>query len=224
MKLFKFVLALGAALSLTLSSNAMAGGGGSSGPTIDASSLKLQVYSVMLSTSPFCTNPYTVFTSTSPTEVDFLAAPTLGSGNPPDDTYNCVIIKMSDIIKFTPSSTAGLCNFGTEYTADVCRSDNSGSTQAPDSSTLTSCTGTDAAPHSDPVYMYLTTNASAGTGGEAFLQPTDASSTHGLPLTAPLVIAGKAKSKFVVNASGVVGSDSVSCGMNPPVFGFQKIQ
>ena len=102
MKLSRFVLA--GAGALALSSSAMAGNQ-SSGPTIDASSLKLQVYSVMLSTSPLCTDPYTVFSSASPTEVDFLSAPTLGSGNPPDATYNCVIIKMSDIIKFTPSST-----------------------------------------------------------------------------------------------------------------------
>ena len=192
---------------------------------LDASSLKLQVYSVMLSTSPLCSNPVTVFSSATPTEVDFLAAPTLGSGNPPDATYNCVIIKMSDLIKFTPSSTAGLCVGGTQYTADVCRVDNSGTTRAPDAGGApTTCRGTDAAPVSDAVYLYLTTNPLAGTGGgETFLQPTDAASTNGLHLTAPLVIAGAAKSKFIVNATGKVGDDGVSCGMNPPVFGFQKL-
>ena len=86
---------------------------------LDASSLKLQVYSVMLSTSPQCTSPITVFSSATPTEVDFLATPTLGSGNPPDGTYHCVIIKMSDLIKFTPSTTGGSCAAGTEYVADV---------------------------------------------------------------------------------------------------------
>lgn len=212
MKLLKFAL-LGAAL---LSSHAMA---------LDASSLKLQVYSVMLSTSPLCTSPFTVFSSATATEVDFLAAPTLGSGNPPDATYNCVVIKMSDIIKFTPSSTSGLCTAGTQYVADVCRSDNGGMTQAPDAvGAPNACFGTDTAPQSDAVYLYLTTNASAGTGGgNTFMQPTNTSSTNGLNLTAPLVIAGTAKSKFVVNATGKVGSDSVSCGMNPPVFGFQKL-
>ena len=120
MHLSKFVLAVAA--SLALSPSAMADNQ-PSGPTVDASSLKLQVYSVMLSTSPLCTNPYTVFSRASPTEVDFLSAPTLGSGNPPDATYNCVIIKMSDIIKFKPSSTSGLCTADTEYVADVCRSD-----------------------------------------------------------------------------------------------------
>ena len=192
---------------------------------LDASSLKLQVYAVMLSTSPQCTNPVTVFSSPTATEVDFLASPTLGSGNPPDATYNCVIIKMSDLIKFTPSASSGLCMAATQYTADVCRSDNGGTTQAPDAvGAPNACNGTDAAPVADTVYLYLTTNASAGTGGgSTFMQPTGATSTNGLNLTSPLVIAGTAKSKFIVNATGKVGDDGVSCGMNPPVFGFQKL-
>jgi hypothetical protein len=211
MKSLRFAL-LAAGL---FSANAMA---------LDASSLKLQVYSVMLSTSPLCTSPITVFSSPTATEVDFLAAPMLGSGNPPDATYNCVIIKMSDLIKFTPASTAGLCTGGTQYTADVCRSDNGGVTAAPDATGApTVCSGTDAAPVSDAVYLYLSTGTPAGTkGGNAFQQPT-ATSVNGLNLTAPLVIAGTAKSKFIVNATGQVGDDGVSCGMNPPVFGFQKL-
>ena len=55
------------------------------------------------------------------------------------------------------------------------------------------------------------------------MQPTGTTSTNGLNLTAPLVIAGRARSKFVVNATGKVGSDGSGCGMNPPVFGFQKL-
>ena len=192
---------------------------------LDASSLKLQVYSVMLSTSPLCTNPYVVFSNTTPTEVDFLAAPTLGTGNPPDGTYNCVVIKMSDIIKFTPSASAGLCASGTQYAADVCRSDNGGMTQAPDAAGApTVCNGTDAAPVSDPVYLYLTTNSTAGAGGgNTFMQPTSTVSANGLNLTAPLVISGTVKSKFVVDATGKVGSDTFGCGMNPPVFGFKNL-
>jgi hypothetical protein len=196
----------------------------SSAMALDASSLKLQVYSVMLSTSPLCSNPVTVFSSAAPTEVDFLASPTLGSGNPPDATYNCVVIKMSDIIKFTPSATSGSCTAGTQYVADVCRSDNGGSTQAPDAvGAPTPCTGTDPAPNADVVYLYLTTNASAGSGGTTFLQPTSTSSTNGLNLTAPLVIAGTARSKFIVNATGRVDGSFATCGMNPPVFGFQAL-
>ncbi len=191
---------------------------------LDASSLKLKVYSVMLSTSALCTNPVTVFSSPTATEVDFLANPTLGSGNPADATYQCVIIKMSDLIKFRPSASAGSCDAAVEYVADVCRSDNGGTTRAPDATgPVTNCTGTDAAPQADAVYLYLTTNSAAGTGGGTFLQPTSTSSTTGLHLTAPLTIAGTAKSKFVVDATGKVSGADVTCGMNPPVFGFVPV-
>ncbi len=200
---------------LLLSANAMA---------LDASSLKLQVYSIMLSTSPLCTNPITVFSSPNASEVDFLAAPTLGSGSPPDGTYHCVVIKMSDLIKFTPSTSSGSCTAGTQYVSDVCRVDNNGTTKAPDAvGAPAACNGTDAVPQSDAVYLYLTTNASAGTGGGTFTQPDSTSSTFGLNLTAPLVISGTARSKFVVNATGKVSGVDVNCGMNPPVFGFQKL-
>ena len=101
---------------------------------------------------------------------------------------------MSDLIKFTPSATAGLCNAGTQYIADVCRSDNGGMTQAPDAvGAPSACNGTDAAPMADAVYLYLTTNPSAGSGGNTFMQPTGAGSTNGLNLTSPLVIAGIAE-------------------------------
>ena len=202
--------------TVLLSANAMA---------LDASSLKLKVYSVMMSTSPLCTSPITIFSNTVPTEVDFLATPTLGSGNPPDGTYNCIIIKMADIIKFKPSTSSTWCIAGTEYSSDVCRSDNSGTSRAPDASgAATACAGTDASPVSDIVYLYLTTNASAGSGN-TFLQPATVNSPDGLHLTAPLVISGTARSKFSVNAAGKVGEDpsTQSCGMNPPVFGFVKL-
>lgn len=197
---------------------------GANAMALDASSLKLKVYSVMVSTSPLCTSPVTVFSSSVPTEVDFLASPTLGSGSPPDGTYHCVIIKMSDNIKFKPTASSGSCSAGTEYTADVCRSDNGGTTRAPDAGGAASnCTGTDASASPDIVYLYLTTNTTAGSGGNTFLQPTSSSSTNGINLTSPLVISGRATSKFVVNATGKVDGTNAACGMNPPVFGFQKL-
>lgn len=191
---------------------------------LNASSLKLSVYSVMLSTSPLCTSPVTIFNSATPVEVDFLATPTLGSGNPPDGTYNCVIIKMSDLIKYKPSTTSGTCSGATEYIADVCRSDNGGSTLAPDAAgAATVCTGTNSTASADAVYLYLTTNTSAGTGGQTFRQPAATNSTNGLNLAAPLVISGTARSKFVVNANGKVDDTQSPCDMNPPLFGFERL-
>ncbi|MGZ5817838.1 MAG: hypothetical protein ACXWJD_03735 [Burkholderiaceae bacterium] len=202
--------------AMLLSSSAMA---------LDASSLKLKVYAVMASTSALCTSPVTIFSSATPTEVDFLTTPTLGSGSLPDGTYNCIIIQMSDNIKFKPTTTSGSCSSLTEYTNDVCRSDNGGTTRAPDAGgAATACNGTDpGTPVPDVVYLYLTTNALAGTGGQTFLQPVNANSANGLHLTAPLVISGSAQSKFVVNAAGAVDGTQATCGMNPPTFGFVKL-
>ena len=191
---------------------------------LDASSVKLSVYSVMLSTSPLCSSPVTVFSNPTPVDVDFLSGPTLGKGNPADGTYNCVIIKMKDLIRFKPSGSAGSCVAGNEYTIDVCRSENSGTSGAPDSTGApTACTGTDSAPAADTVYLYLTTNSSAGSVGNTFSQPTSTASGNGLNLTAPLVISGNAKSKFVVNATGKVDGAHGPCGMEPPIFGFEKL-
>jgi hypothetical protein len=202
---FKFLVAC----ALCLCTGAMALTG--------ASSLKLQVYSVMLSTSPLCSSPFTVFSNSTPTEVDFLATPTLGGGDPPDATYNCVIIKMLDSIKFKPSTTDGACSAGVEYTDDVCQT--AEQTRAPDLvATPTSCTSN----VSDIVYLYMSTGKTSVGGGHAFEQPTGPN-TNGVPLTSPLVISGTARSKFVVNLTNKVNGSVSPCGIDAPTFNFQKL-
>src|SRR4051812_21011166 len=86
----------------------------------DPSSLKVKVFAVFASTSAQCTSPTQVFLNNSGDFVDFLKGPTLGGGDLPDGTYNCVIIKMSDIIKHTPKTTDSTCIADTEYTGGVC--------------------------------------------------------------------------------------------------------
>jgi hypothetical protein len=157
----------------------------------------------------------TVFSNTTPTEVDFLVAPTLGSGNPPDGTYQCIIIKMSDTIKFKPTTNDSFCQGGTEYTTEVCQSTEF--TQVPDTVGTTACkTGPDV------VYLYLTTGRIGSGGGNAFLQPPASNgTTYGVKLTSPLVVSGTATAKFVVTAAGAVVGTPTTCDMNPPVFGFK---
>ena len=192
--------------------------------TTSASSLKLSVYSVMVSTSPFCTNPITIFDNATATQLDFISKPTLGSSgsptNPADGTYNCVIIKMSDNILFTPIAAAGAsCAAGTQYTTDVCTT--TSNKTVPNSGVTTACTGSGTVPSVDVVYMYLTTNANASTGSNAFLQPTNAASTNGIKIANPLVVSGNLSSKFIVNTANKVGTGGGACGINAPVFDFQ---
>ena len=71
---------------------------------ISPSSLKLKIYKFAVSTSPYCTNLITVVDNgISAVETDFVNLPDLGSGVLADGTYPCVVIEMSDNVKFTRS-------------------------------------------------------------------------------------------------------------------------
>ena len=188
----------------------------------DPSSLKVKVYAVYASVSKLCTSPIQIFLNTG-TYVDFLSGPTLGGGDLPDGTYNCVIIKMSDIIKHTPKTSDGVgCVAGTEYTAGVCRSPQV--VTALDGSNIT-CRGDGSTTGSidDTVYMYLTTDTAASTGNNAFIHPVMAGDGNGIKLAAPLVISSTTRAKFVVNANGKVAGGGGDCGVSAPTFTFVNL-
>jgi hypothetical protein len=70
----------------------------------DASSLRLKVYKMAVSSSPDCSNPTVVVSNSSPSYTNFKTNPTLGSGNVADGNYPCVIIEFSDNIKILTSN------------------------------------------------------------------------------------------------------------------------
>ncbi len=190
-------------------------------PGGDPSSLKIRVYAVYASLSAQCTNPIQVFSNDGGTFMDFLANPTLGGGDLADGTYNCVIIKMSSIIKHTPKTTATSCVAGTEYSGGVCN--NSDSATDLNNTTIT-CTGdgSNAGSVDSTVFMYMTTDAGASAGNHAFQHPMTPGDGLGIKLGAPLVISSTTKAKFVVNANGGVVAGGGECGINPPAFSFIK--
>lgn len=207
---------------------------------LSASSIKLKVYKMAVSASPLCTDLITVLDNgNTPTEVDFLQNPSLGSGTLANGTYPCIVIEFSDLVKFTPSanSDGGNCLTSTEYTLDVCRA--GGDTSTLISGTTTTCTGTSGnnttygTPGDDRVAMYIST---ATTGGaDAFNRPTSiGDNAHGLNLGAALTISGTSSGKFVVNPSGQVCDNAAAtceggagggtkCEMGPPAFSFVKL-
>jgi hypothetical protein len=211
---------------------------------LSASSIKLKVYKMAVSTSALCTNLITVLDNGStPTEVDFLQNPNLGSGTLADGTYPCIVIEFSDVIKFTPSttSTSGNCVATTEYSLDVCRGDNGGGSSVLIDGTTTTCTGTSGTSTTygtagaDRVAMYIST-ASTGTNTNAFAAPTSIGDTaKGLPLTSALTVSGTTSGKFVANPAGqvcdgnAIGCENATvtggtrCEMGPPAFSFSKI-
>jgi hypothetical protein len=195
-------------------------------------SIKLKVYKFAVSTSGLCTNLITVVDNGStPTEVDFTSAPNLGSGSLGDGTYPCVVVEMSDQLKFTPpNSASGACLAAQEETLDVCRSGGSNSTLV--NGTVTSCTNGD-----DRVAMYLSTFSASTNSADSFNAPTsNGDATRGITLGAALTVSGSVTGRFIANPTGQVcddtndtGSDcegagaNASCEMGPPSFSFTTI-
>jgi hypothetical protein len=188
----------------------------------DPSSLKIKVYAVYASLSAQCTSPTQIFANDSGSFVDFLTTPTLGGGDLADGTYNCVIIKMSSIIKHTPKTTDSSCVAGTEYTGGVCNMSDS-ATDLDNASIACSGDGTNAGSVDSTVYMYLTTDSAASHGNTAFIHPVAAGDGNGIHLGSPLVISSTSRAKFVVNANGKVVAGGGECGIDPPLFDFVNL-
>lgn len=210
----------------------------------DASSLRLKVYKMAVSTSPDCSNPTVVVSNSSPSYSDFKTNPTLGSGTVADGNYPCVIIEFSDNIKMTPSGNGSRCFSSTETTNDVCR-ETTTSTLI-DGSTVTCDSG------DNRVAMYLTTAASATSQSDAFNPPNcntaGCDPDTGFNLARELQVSGSAVGKFIVDTDGKVcdgdeGGDlnsngcsdeeaggnvcaceqDTQCNMLPPNFSFSQI-
>ena len=203
----KITLLLGITL---ISSNVFCG--------VNASSLKVKVYGVAVSLTADCASPIVLFDNTSPTEVDFVSAPTLGGGDIADGTYPCVMINMSDLIKYTPASTTGSCTAATEYSGYVCN--NTESTELRSGTAF----GTNAACTSgeDQVTLYLQTGTTRTNGGNAFRKPTTTTdTTYGFQLASAFTVSGTSSGTFVVDTTGKVNGTSGTCGMDAPLFSFR---
>lgn len=216
-------------LLISFGSNLFAGDTG-----LDPSSLSLKVYEVWLSISATCDkdDATQLHEDNNPSYRNMLVSPTIGEGELAKGKYKCVIMKVSDLIKFKPAeggSTSGGCDDETTYTLDVCRT---GDSTVDLDGTETDCgvAGTD-----DAVYLYLSTAVDGSENQNAFHPPTSTSNETeaGLQLENALVIKNSdSVANFVVDASGQVCDTSVdgcntalgqTCEMNAPTFRFEKV-
>jgi hypothetical protein len=191
----------------------------------DPASLKVKIFGVYASTSPQCTNPINVFLKSTAEYVDLLQGPALGGGDLADGTYNCVIIKMSDVIKHTPKETDSSCVAGTEYSGEVCRAGGDGGLATGLDGSPIACTGDGSGTGvgDDTLFMFMTTDPGASSGNRAFELPLAPGDGKGIKLGSPLVISSTTKAKFVVDATGGVVAGGGECGINPPKFRFEKL-
>ena len=184
---------------------------------LDAATMQVKIYEFAVSESEYCTNPVTVFETSSPDYEDMVGEPDLGEGTLDDGTYECVIIEMSDRIKFTPSADDGYCDTETVTTIDVCGSHGSESAQLADGTDV-SCSSDE-----DRVAIFLSTATNQPEEDiDAFVPPTADDDTLGINLGAALTVAGDTSGTFVIDTTDIVESngDAEACDMQPPTFTF----
>ncbi len=212
------------ALSGLLSASAFAG-------VTDPSSVKITVYAVAVSASDQCTDPILVSQYPDGKEFDFAAAvsPSIFQGALAPGTYPCVMMQMSDVLKFTPKTTTGNCTAGTEYTSDVCRASGCAlSAGTPGNGTVhfdapSSGTGTTGTPANDKPWLFLSTSSTTVTGGNsgsAFVTPSKGVA-NGFKLGSALVVSGDSAKSFVVDFRQQIDGSQNPCDCGPPVFSFK---
>lgn len=196
---------------------------------VNPSEVLITVYSIGISTNADCSDPKIVLgDGVTPVEYNFLNTPSLGSNSIAGGTYNCVVLKMSDVIKFKPATSTGSCTAGTQYTIDVCRAGSgnytpltvSGSTGS--YGTNAACTGTSTVPVDDKVTLFLSTHSTNnGAGaGNTFVQPLTAG-TDGYTLNGAFVVSSGQSGTFIVNFNNKIAGGNPTCDLDAPVFGFR---
>ena len=181
---------------------------------VDPGYVKIKVYEMRVSPNADCSGGITVFRNAAPTYQDFANTPTLGAGAIPNGTYQCIMMRMSDFIRYTPTTanpswTHSVCTVGTDYVSDV---GHDGTAVDPDGTGHAMTAGVE-----DIVWLYVRPGAPVG-GGNTFAP------TGGIPLTSPLVVNGDGAHTMVFNFSGRVGEENGStwaCGCDAPTLGFR---
>jgi hypothetical protein len=206
----KFLVPAITGLALMLPAISMAGKG-----TIDATMMKVTIYSFAVSTNADCSDPIVVFSSADGVESDLLANPTYGSGPVDEGTYPCVMIEVSKIIHTSAKTSEGSCVAEQPF-ADVICQDGQASQQI--DGTAVTCSG--GADHAQHVTLFINT-LSAGMGGDRALMPPSgpSDSTSGLKLTAPLVVKGDMPVTLTVDPKQFLSGMGPSCSTSAPNFG-----
>ena len=176
-----------------------------SATTGDPSSLTFGMYALYISPNDDCSAAVLVDDNgTTPQDKDFYSNPVLFSGSPAAGAYQCVAIKMSDVIRMKAAASFGHCVAGTEYAGDIYRAGESDWKDVNLNPIIG--TGTDESPADDRVTIFMTRNRAATIARG--LSPHQV-----LQLGSDLVVPGQ--STFYWNGQGSVVDEGGQCGVNP---------
>jgi hypothetical protein len=171
----------------------------------DPAQLLIGMYALYISPNADCSAAVQVQSyGTTASIKDFVAHPTLFSGDPAPGSYQCVAIKMSDVITVVPASTFGNCTAGTSYPGDIYR-DGESDWKDIDLNPIVG-TGTDSVPADDHVLLVLSRDTTAAIA-RGF------STNQVLPLGSDLV--SPSHSTFYWHGEGTVVDEGGQCGVYP---------
>jgi hypothetical protein len=187
-------------------------GGGDSGAVFGpASSLTIKLYALYISANTDCSSPQLVQDlGVAGLEKDFMTNPMLFEGTPTAGTYQCVMMKMSDVLRMKPGASFGACVSGTEYSGDIYRDGESDWVDSDLHPIVGS--GTDEVPVDNHVTIFMTRDTAAAIA-------RGISHNQVVGLQSSLIVPGQ--TTFHMDASHAVGTDGVQCGIDPPVMSFR---
>ena len=137
-------------------------------PSGSPTSFKVKIYSAYISENEDCSSPVLLKNfGTAGVEFDMYSSPTLFGANPPEGTYNCFILNISDNMKFKADATAvadhvGCTSTTVENTFDIYRDgDTDDGLWVDIDGNRVNATGSDASPGADSVFIFASTNPGA---------------------------------------------------------------
>lgn len=173
--------------------------------TGDPTSLRVKMYALYISPNADCSAMELVQDyGTSAAYKDLVQNPLLFSTSASSGSYECVAMRMSDVIEFTPATTFSTCTAGTEYTRDVYREGESDWKDVDLNTVVGSGTLDD--PVDDHATIFMTTNPTAAIG-------RGISENQVIPLGSALVI--PAATTFYWNGDGTVQDEDGRCSILP---------
>lgn len=177
---------------------------------LEASSVLVTVYKIALSTSNLCTNPITIFQSSTGTQVDIKQVPTLGKGKMDSGTYHCLMVEVGKMFNVAASTTQNGNANTTCTTAVNRRICADGQTSKLVDGTAVTCQN---AQDAQKVTLYFTTistnNTVTTTTTNALMPPqTTGDTTHGFQLSGPINYPTNKKARLKLKKNIVLGNAS----------------
>lgn len=175
-----------------------------------AGSVTIHLYALWISNSANCSNPVLVQQHPAAgVDRDFMQHPVLFQGSPANGSYQCVMLKMSDVLRMRPATTFGSCVENVEYSGDIYRDGETDWVDV-DLNPIVG-TGSDELPLDDHVTIFMTRSPAAAIA-------RGISENQIVELGSNLIVPGQ--STFVMDASHAVLSWGSGCGLEKPEISF----